>query len=855
MHQTETKKRTTQLSSGRIKLLALLFVSICFAQPPTIQAFEDYWARQIIESDPRVAHYFLDRSPDGEMSQREALIKAYSYQALGWDSRAIESYNFAIEPPYNDPASDWAAFWMGDIIHRSGQVEYLREVFSIRSPPWGRFWLGVWHFVIGEYASAEDIFHTLAIGIKGQAIMRLMAGYLEGLSLSRMGSTERAEEVFQGLLERYPRNLLQGEINYRMGSIAFMQADWEECRQYLDAAMEFYDMSSRKSAHWWADEALFLLGAVDFMENRHLVAMRQFERLQHRFPESPYIGRLPYLSILGKLETRTTHVDKDSLLLTKLSPDLNADVLMRIAYLFMQDGELSAAQDNFVRAAEVAESIELKGESYLFAGECAYRRRRYREAMSFYQLTYEYTEDRQRESGWGIAWCHIRNRRYDDARIYLSGIFSGYDDDFAEHARLVYAETFLTEGRPGRAAQELQDFLKTCRGVVCDEALYDLILCYDAMADTEQVIDKSYDFLRRYRRNRRADNVVSRLKSILLAREEYTRLIQLSDDIEMYSVSRETADRVRMAAERARYALGIYEDPLQITEKFLEKYPDSPLVGEVLMDVGSYLCEIGDYEKGAITFDRLRMRNIPDSIWVEASYRMGVCYLGLGDTSAAEEIFSQLLGEFPSFPLAVRGMIAYGDFFLEQGEIDRAMEAYNEVIEKARDTTQLNIAEYRLALTYEKLGRYPEARILFNNLRDDSTATLTIRRDAFIGLIRVYYQMAEYERGYEMASAVYDTLPLGQFRCDLGEQIGKLAVRLGNVDTALQMLLPMPTDSLSCAGSEDQTVLYDLSLALEFRDRIGDARLVWQWMIETSEDDSIVALAREKINKYDELPE
>ncbi len=579
--------------------------------------------------------------------------------------------------------------------------------------------------------------------------------------------------------------------------------------------------------------------------------MRQFERLQRRFPDSPYAGRLPYLSILGEIETKATAASQDSTLLVNLSPDLKADVLMRIGYLFMQDGELTAAQDNFIRAAEVAENTDLIGECNLFAGECAYNRRRFREARIFYQLAYDCCDDRKREASWGLGWCYYRSRHYNDARIYFTTVFSGFDDDFAERARLTYAETYLAEGRPGRAAQELNDFLKTCRGTVCDNALYDLILAYDAMDDTAQVVEMSRRFLNNYRRNTRADNVVSRLSEILFARGEYAELIELSDNIEMYAVSRETADRVRFSAERSRYHLGIYEDPLTITEEFLRKFPDSPLVGELLLDVGSYLCEVGDYEKGAITFDRLRNRNIPDSLWVEASYRMGLCYLGMGDTSAASEIFSQLLGEFPNSPVAARGMIALGDFYFETGNHEEAMSLYNQILETGKDVTQLTITEFRLAGCYEGLGKLPEARILFNNLRNDPGATIKIRQEALLGLVRVYYKMAEYERGFNTASAVYDTLPAGEFRCALGERMGELAVRLGKVDVALNTLIPSASDSLSCAGSSDQTVLYDLSLALEFRERFDDAGLVWHWMVETSDNDSIVALAREKLQQYE----
>jgi len=519
MFLTATKKILTRLRKGRIKQIWLfLLVGVCFSQGSISETFEDYWAKEIIRTEPAAAHNFIRRSLGGEQSSREALINAYSYQALGWDNRTRESYVQAMLTSGSDASGDWAAFWLGNLIQQSGQEEYLREVFSSRSPPWGRFWLGVWHFVINEYDSASAIFHPLANVIQGQAIMRLMAGYFEGLSLSRMGSTDRAEGVFADLLAKYPRNLLQGEIHYRMGSIAFAQADWNGCREHLDAALEFYEMSSRKPAHWWADEALFLLGAVDFAENRHLVALRQFERLQKRFPESPYVDRLPYLSILGDIETNATRAAQDSALIANLSPDLTADVHMRIGFLFMQDEELAAAQDNFIKAAEVANSRDFQGESYLFAGECAYRRYKYREAMSFYQLAYDYSSDRSRESSWGMAWCHIRNRRYDDARIYLSTVFSGHEDGFAENARLIYAETYLSEGKPGRAAQELLDFLKICQGDVCDKALYDLILAYDAMSDTTRVIDYSWDFLARYRRNRLADNVVLRLNELLFGK-------------------------------------------------------------------------------------------------------------------------------------------------------------------------------------------------------------------------------------------------------------------------------------------------------------------------------------------------
>ena len=619
----------------------------------------------------------------------------------------------------------------------------------------------------------------------------------------------------------------------------------------MEAAIDFYEISSRKSAHWWIDEAYFMIGASDFMEGRHLLAMRQFEEMEHRFPGSPYTDRLPYLSVLGELEARATHAEMDSALVANLSADYSADVMLRIGYLFLQDGDLAPAQGNFLRAAETARDDKLVGECFLFAGECAYMRRFYDDAARYYDMAVRKNPERSRHANWGLSWFHLRESEYQDARIYLSTVFSGYDDDFASHARITYAETFLAEGDYLRASEELEDFLESCSGEYCDNGLYDLILAYRRLGDTTRVIEYSRRFASRYRRSPLAEDVIPHLSQLLFDREDYREVLILADDVENFSLSRETADRLRFLAERARYHLGIYEDPLAVTTNFLEKYPDTPLVGEILMEMGGYLCSIGDYEKGAIAFDRLRERSIPDSLWIDASYRMGVCYLGMGDTSAAGEIFQQLLGEFPESPLAARGMISLGDHYRSAGNLSAAVGAYNRVLEYAGDPGGIAQAELRLAESYAELERYPESRILFTSLLEEGDASPETRRRALLGLLDAYYRMAEYERGFRMGREVLDTLEPGPYRCELSAALGKLALRIGNIDFAAGNLMPPDSGEVICSGAEDPSILHDLALALEVRGRDPEAREVWERLIAVSEDDSVVALARDKLSSFE----
>jgi len=849
MNQKELKKTKRKAFRNQEISLILIFVLAisCHAFDSPDSLFDKYWSRHLIASDPQSAHYFTGSRIESNDPQN-TLIQAYSYQSADWDDRALEAYR-EVTSGVN---ADWSAFWMGELLQENNQTSRLREFFSLRSPPWGKYWLAVWHFHAGEYDSAITLFEPLASLSEGHTIMRLMAGYFQGVALSRVGQSDSSRVVFDYLISKYGRSLLEGEINYRIAANSFSLGEWNSCRDYLASAIDFYESSSRKSAHWWIDEAYFLLGAIDFMEGRHILAIRQFEKLKNKFPESSYIDRLPYLSILGEIETRASGAEIDSIILEALSPDLMADVFLRIGYIFMQDGDLLTAQNNFFKGAEVAKETLLLGECYLFAGECSYGRREYREAVNYYQLASDCCEDRKREASWGMAWCYFRLREYQDARLYWATVFSGFQDDLAERARLAYAETYLYQNQYFRAAQELQDFLKTCNGVVCDRAQYDLIIAYEALDDTNKTIENSEKFISQYRRSNYSEEIVPKLANLYFDRENYREIIELTESIEDFSVSRETADRVRLLAERSRYHLGIYDDPLMITDEFLRKYPNSPLVGEALIEIGTYLCNIGDYEKGAMTFDHLRKRDIPDTLWIDASYRLGTCYLGMGDTVAASEIFNQLFREFPQSPVTARGIVALGDYFYEIDKTERAMDFYNKVLENSVENEQLYIAEFRLAVAYEKLEKYYEASIMYKNLATGEGTPWKTRQEALLGVARVYYNMAEYESGLDFAESISETLATGDFRCRIKELKGKFALRLGDVDLAMENLLPNGEDSLYCPGTDDASILFDLSLALEYRDLIESARKVWENMISTSDNDSVVALAREKLNKYED---
>ena len=199
----------------------LFLAGAALAVSPSESFFAKSFARGFLETQPRAAHFFLPDNPPGEETAEDVVLRGFSFHSCGWLERAREDYARAVSAGDGEHLEDWAAFWLGESIYESGEWGRLREVFSSRSPPWGRFWGAVWHFQNAEYDSAATLFSPLASGEEGQAIMRLMSAYLRALSLTRIGEVDSAREAYAQILERYPRSLLEGEINYRIGGIAF----------------------------------------------------------------------------------------------------------------------------------------------------------------------------------------------------------------------------------------------------------------------------------------------------------------------------------------------------------------------------------------------------------------------------------------------------------------------------------------------------------------------------------------------------------------------------------------------------------------------------------------------------------
>ena len=128
-------------------------------------------------------------------------------------------------------------------------------------------------------------------------------------------------------------------------------------------------------------------------------------------------------------------------------------------------------------------------------------------------------------------------------------------------------------------------------------------------------------------------------------------------------------------------------------------------------------------------------------------FYLGYNYKESGDAEQAQGAFIDLIKKFPRSPFIPDAWVAFGDFFFEIDEMDRAWKAYNKA-SKYKDAKTYGYAVYRRGWCNFNLGRYKDSLKDFLNVvsfvdggQDKSGKGQALRREALKDVVTVYVQV------------------------------------------------------------------------------------------------------------------
>jgi cell division septation protein DedD len=124
----------------------------------------------------------------------------------------------------------------------------------------------------------------------------------------------------------------------------------------------------------------------------------------------------------------------------------------------------------------------------------------------------------------------------------------------------------------------------------------------------------------------------------------------------------------------------------------------------------------------------------------ELYYLKGLSELKSNRTARARETFEALIEKYPQSKRALDARIAMGDSYFIEGDADRAVKAYNDVLERYAGGEHKTAVYYKLGTCYSSMGAKDKARDYFEKAKAASPLSFEARMAPDVGAVTVKAQ-------------------------------------------------------------------------------------------------------------------
>lgn len=250
------------------------------------------------------------------------------------------------------------------------------------------------------------------------------------------------------------------------------------------------------------------------------------------------------------------------------------------------------------------------------------------------------------------------------------------------------------------------------------------------------------------------------------------------------------------------FQYGFLEEAKALVENLLKTYPEE---GELLVLLAEILVEFGDDEEAILVLEKISPEdpNYGQSLLLAADL-----YQSQGLYEVSER---KLLKAKKALPNEVIIDFALGEMYSDQGEVSKALHAYETVLKEQSEMAGVNIKQ-RIAELLSASGAFEDALVYYDQALDEKLEINTLFGYAFTALQAGYNRTAiekfeevreldpeyhslylhlasAYEREEELENsmrAIQEGIRQDEFNKELFFFGGKIAIKLGEIDKAEQ---------------------------------------------------------------------
>lgn len=629
------------------------------------------------------------------------------YRQSRWGD-AVESFRQFIKANPQSPRVPESQIYIGlALINQQNYVEarsvlreFLKNFPENSNVAQARYRVAECSFLLNDFPAAKQELQSYLEKYPQDALAPRALAYLGDVQL-QLKDPQAAITTFEEARKRFPAGALADDIEYGLAQAYSAAGKTVEGQKLLDA------IAARQN-HPHAADALLLLGNQASTAKDYPVAIRQFELLAERYPQSPlaetaFTNRGYALFQTGQFDAAATQFEKLAAQLEKTSSAWTPQQKQQAAsYLYWQG--LSQKNGNQLEAAlgTFAKSFDLAGGSPIAEGVL------YQQALTARQLG-------QTQKGEALALQLVekwpQSDSADDALLMVidlsldrqdaaktQSLIAQFRKSFPEsslkwHVRLLEGRRDLEEGTRTSNVEALQRaqvaFEETLQGATSielkDQARYFSGLVLQLQGKLPEARETIAPLVTQINPQSVRPEII---ESLVI---EMSALFSLGDFEASAAVAGKYLSMFPQATQRRRaYALqGLafakaqqWARAEEVIKQFEAEFPGDPAVAAALMDQAEVAESAKQWPVALADFEKLKRLAMGTTNEPFAWRGTGWSRFRLGDYKLAAEEFGQLSTKFPQHPLQAEAMYYEGESWLLAKETEKALKVFQQAFDR-----------------------------------------------------------------------------------------------------------------------------------------------------------------------------
>ncbi len=522
-------------------------------------------------------------------------------------------------------------------------------------------------------------------------------------ALAAQARYEDAQKTLEQLIGEFPEHRVGISAN-RLLAWTYAQQGQDDLAMKCEARMlsqyaSFGDAEDMSSAY--INKAHILFNQKDYEE-----AAVAYEGFLQRFPGHEkqqlalYQAGLCYL----RLDRDGNAVDKwEEVVLINPASEIAERSWVRAGDLYFQAGHYEEAKRCYQGLLDHFSSTPVAAMAMLRHAQCEYNAGNDQEALQRFSEVLERFPDSHVSGSaeQGIEQSLYRLGQREDGSEVLAQLVEQYPTSpFAADAQFEIAMRLYKAEQFEQAAEAFRRVVSQFPGfAAADQAHFLMAEAYSKVGSSDKARLAYEQFIMFFPKSELASTVRFRLGSLRFVEGDYMQAAVDFTGVLSVETSEEIASASLYNLALCRQMMGEGEEAKKLLEQYRQEHPaGDEREADICYQLGDIHYKAGQKELAAEEFSRAIAANPRAVLTIELYYRLGTCREELGEIDLAIDAYRKAMAaEQKKDAFRVSALVRCAALYEQQGNYDKALSAYKDLIQSAEDPELLLAAKERVS--------------------------------------------------------------------------------------------------------------------------------------------------------------